>query len=131
MKITTFKNMKGMIHGGDPKRITANANGVIKIGRTTIEVFADTAMVFPLLFHGGTGDYEATFTTEDGAVYNLGKVAVRGGRVMPPSATAVEIMELRCRADVAEDERNAMREEIENLKAIFDTNSLNFLIKGE
>jgi hypothetical protein len=83
----------------------------------------------PLLFHGGTGDYDATFTDVCGRVYNLGKVAVRGGRIAPPSPTSVEIMELRCRADIAEDECEALRKEIRELRNIFDTNSLNFLIK--
>lgn len=83
----------------------------------------------PLLFYGGTGDYDATFTDAFGRVYNLEKVAVRGGRITPPPPTAVEIMELRCRADAAEDECEALRERIRELENIFDTNSLNFLIK--
>jgi hypothetical protein len=81
-----------------------------------------------MLFHGCTGDYPATFTTADGKVYNLKKVAVRGGLIQPPGSTAVELMELRCRADVAEAECEALREEIRRLDNKFDTNSLNFLI---
>lgn len=129
MKITTFKNMKGLIHGGDPKRIGCEVDGVLKVGATEINVSSNSDSILPLLFHGGTGNYDATFTDISGRVYNLGKVAVRGGRIAPPYPTDVDIMELRCRADIAEDELEALREEIRILKNIFDTNSLNFLIK--
>ena len=129
MTITTFKNMKGMIHGKDPKRIGCSVGGVLKIGTTEISISPESESILPLLFHGGTGDYEATFTDTYGRVYNLNKVEVRSGRIEPPSPTDVEIMELHCRADIAENEREALREEIRILKNIFDTNSLNFLIK--
>ena len=127
MTITTFKNMKGLIHGKDPRRIGCDRDGVLKIGETEIAVSRNSIM--PTLFHGGTGDYEATFTDTSGKVYHLEKVAVRGGLIQPPPPTAVEFMELRCRADSAEDECEALREEIRRLHNIFDTNSLNFLIK--
>ena len=127
MTITTFKNMKGLIHGPDPRRIGCDREGILKIGATEIEVSADSIM--PTLFHGATGNYEATFTDKSGKVYHLDMVEVRGGRIQPPPPTAVEIMELRCRADAAEDECEALREKIRELEGIFDTNSLNFLIK--
>ena len=127
MKIQTFRNMKGIIHGSDPKRIECDKSGVLKIGNTEINVSTDSIM--PLLFHGITGDYDATFTDELGAVYTLAKVAVRGGRILPPSPTDVEIMELHCRADIAEAERDALKDRVYELEHIFDTDSLNFLIK--
>ena len=34
MKITTFNNMKGLIHGADPKRIGCDLGGILKIGTT-------------------------------------------------------------------------------------------------
>ena len=129
MKIQIFKNDKGLIHGSDPKRITCNIGGVLKIGTAKIEVKADTENIFPLLFNGGTGKYKATFTSDIGAVYELADVTVKGGRVLPPSQVDIELMELRCRAEALETECSEMREEIENLKNIFDTNSLNFLVK--
>lgn len=122
MKITTFRNMKGLIHGPDPKRIGCDRAGTLKIGTTTINISPGEDAIMPLLFNGCTGDYEATFTTLGGVVYNLEKVAVRDGRIKPPSPTTAEMMELRLRQDKSE-------EEIEELKNIFDTNSLNFLIK--
>lgn len=127
MKIQLFENMKGMIHGSDPKRIGCDREGVLKIGSAEIEVSSDSIM--PLLFYGATGDYEATFTDSLGKEYQLEKVAVRGGRILPPSPTALDILELRCRAETAEKERDAMRDRIRELENIFDTNSLNFLIK--
>lgn len=129
MKIQTFNNMKGMIHGSDPKRIGCEKSGILKIGNTDIKISSEEDAIMPSLFHGATGDYNATFTDEQGNVYTLEKVAVRGGRVLPPSPTAVEIMSLHCRADIAEAERDALRDRVRELENIFDTNSLNFLIK--
>ena len=122
MKLTTFNNMKGLIHGSDPKRIRCDVRGVLRIGKTEVNLIPTEDAVMPLLFQGCTGDYDATFTDSLGRVYNLEKVAVRGGWIQPPPATTVELMELRCRADAAE-------EKIEELSSIFDTNSLNFIIK--
>ena len=122
MKITTFRNMKGLIHGGDPKRIGCEVAGTLKIGKVEINISPGEDSIMPMLFNGCSGEYEATFTTTSGVVYRLEKVAVRGGWIAPPPPTTVELMELRCRADAAE-------EKIEELSNIFDTNSLNFLIK--
>ena len=129
MKITTFKNLKGLIHGKDPKRIECDKNGTLLIGNTEIVIKANEDTILPPLFFGGSGDYDASFITEDGITYKLKKVEIRGGRISPPPHTTIELMELRCRADAAEEERDRMREEINELKNIFDTNSLNFLIK--
>lgn len=131
MKIQIFKNNKGLIYGADPKRITCDIGGVLKIGTANIEVKADKENIFPLLFNGGTGKYKASFTSEAGIVYELAVVTVKGGRVIPPSAVEVELMELRCGYEALETECAEMREEISQLKNIFDTNSLNFIIKGE
>ena len=129
MTITTFKNMKGLIHGKDPKRIKSAVEGVLKIGTIEINVSTTGDSVMPNLFHGATGDYGATFTDKNGRVYTLAKVAVRGGRIAPPPPTDVEIMELRCKADELQDLCDALKEENERLSKIFDTDALNFLIK--
>ncbi len=129
MKIQTFKNMKGIIHGKHQKRISCEISGTLQIGSIEIKIDAGDEAILPSLFHGATGDYGATFTADNGNVYNLGKVAVRGGRIAPPTPTEVEIMELHCRADIAEAERDALLARVYELEHIFDTNSLNFLIK--
>jgi hypothetical protein len=129
MKITTFNNMKGLIHGSDSKRIGCAVDGVLKIGKTEVNISSKADSIMPLLINGGTGDYDATFTDIDGRVYTIEKVAVRGGRIAPPTPVEVELMELRLRTDAAEQECERLREEIRDLKNIFDTNSLNFLIK--
>ena len=129
MKIQVFKNGRGLIHGTDPKRIECDRGGILKIGTTEINISPNAESILPALFHGATGDYGATFTDKDGNVYELEKVAVRGGRISPPSPTAVEIMELHCRADMAEEERDAIKAKIIELENIFDTDALNFLIK--
>ena len=122
MKISTFRNMKGLIHGPDPKRIGCDKAGTLKIGNTVISISPGEDSIMPLLFNGCTGDYNGTFTTSAGVVYTLEKVEVRDGWIKPPSPVVVELMELRLRADKAE-------EKIEELSNIFDTDSLNFIIK--
>lgn len=129
MKIQTFRNGRGLLYGNDPKRISCDKDGVLKIGNAEVSITHDAEAVMPPLFHGATGNYSATFTDAEGKVYQLEKVAVRSGRIAPPPPTAVEIMELRYRADKAEEECEALREKIRELEGIFDTNSLNFLIK--
>ena len=131
MKIQLFKNDKGIIHGLDSKRITCDIGGVLKIGTAKIEVKPDTENIFPLLFNGGTGKYKASFTSDSGCVYELAVVTVKGGRVLPPTETALEIAELRSTIEYLEDRYERMEEAIEELRNIFDTNSLNFIIKGE
>ena len=120
MHIQTFQNKKGLIYGTDPKRIDCKCEGILRIGRTEIAVGSEPTLM-PMLFYGCTGDYEAAFQARDGTVYDLGKVAVRGGWIQPPPPAATELMELRCRLEQAE-------ERIEFLSGIFDTNALNFLI---
>jgi hypothetical protein len=122
MKIQTFKNMRGLIHGADPTRMGCDRGGILKIGNTEIPISKDEDPIVPLLFGGLSGDYRATFTDSGGNIYELDKVAVRGGRIAPPPSTTVELMELRYRVDELEDK-------VEFLGKIFDTNSLNFLIK--
>jgi hypothetical protein len=128
MKIQTFKNMKGLIYGKDPKRIDGDKSGKLTIGTTEIEILKGEDSIMPLLFHGATGDYAAVFTDDEGKTYNLGKVVVRSGRINPPPKIAVELMELRCRTDILERENEILRKKTEELSNIFDTNSLNFLI---
>lgn len=120
MKITIFNNKKGLVHGPDPKRIICDRSGVLKIGSTEVTVSTEES-IMPMLFYGATGNYPATFTTREGEVYELEKVAVKNGWLQPPPPTAVELMELRYRTDRAE-------EKIEELSNIFDTNALNFII---
>ena len=129
MKITTFRHMKGLIHGGDSKRIGSEKAGTLKIGTTVINISPGEDAIMPLLFHGCSGDYEATFTTLGGVVYKLEKVAVRDGRIKPPSPTTVEIMELHSLLDEANNKVDRLEEKIKELENIFDTDSLNFLIK--
>lgn len=121
MRINVFRNKTGVIHGRDPKRIGCDKAGVLKIGKTEVNIIPKEDSIMPMLFQGCTGDYDAIFTARSGETYNLGKVAVRGGWIQSPPKTTVELMELRYRADAAE-------EKIEELSNIFDTNSLNFII---
>lgn len=129
MKITTFRNMKGLIHGPDPKRICCDKAGILKVGNTEINIPASEDAVMPLLFNGCSGDYEATFTTTGGVVYKLENAEVREGRIKSPPAVTVEIMELHCMLDRANDKADMLQAKITELENIFDTNSLNFIIK--
>ena len=129
MRIELFKNNKGLIHGPDPKRLTCDVGGVLKIGTVEIPITMDVEAIVPVLFNGCTGVYNASFTSSLGNVYELERVAIKGGRIIPPSQQAVDLMEMRCRLDSLEDECKALREENIRLSNIFDTDALNFLIK--
>lgn len=129
MHIQTFSNMRGIIHGQDTKRIDCDKSGVLRIGNTEVRVVAEGDTVLPLLFHGATGRYAATFALDDGSIYDLGNINIRKGRVVSPPPMAVEIMELRCRAERLEATCEELRRSIDFLSHIFDTDSLNFLIK--
>lgn len=128
MKITIFKNKKGLIYGADSKRIGCDKAGTLKIGSTEVSISPEAESIMPVLFNGCTGEYNATFTDSDGVVYELAKVTIRGGRIVPPPGTTVEFMELRCRADALEALCEELQKQIQELSNIFDTNSLNFLI---
>lgn len=121
MNITVFKNKKGLIHGDDPKRIRCDRTGVLQIGKTEIDVKGGENAIMPMLFYGATGEFAASFSEENGERYDLGRVKVCSGWLRPPSPEAAELMELRTRADEAEDRLHA-------LEALFDTNALNFII---
>lgn len=131
MKLQTFNNKKGLIYGNDPKRIGCDIEGIIKIGSAQIKVSPGADSVMPLLFYGADGDFKGTFVSGSGEEYDLGKIAVRGGRVVPPSLTAVEFMELRCKCDELEATCAALHEKTIELEHIFDTDALNFLIKQD
>jgi hypothetical protein len=129
MKIQTFRDMRGLIYGSDPKRIGCDIAGVLKIGSTEIRISPGTDSIMPMLFNGCNGNYDAIFTTASGVVYTLERVAVRNGWIQPPAPMVLEIMDLKCRMDEKDRELEQMRAKIVELENIFDTNSLNFLIK--
>lgn len=126
MKIQRLKNGKGLIHGLDAKRIECDIGGVLKIGSTEINISGETIM--PVLVNGSSGEHTASFTSELGHVYDLGKVKIRAGRIVSPSQSEIEKVEMQCRIDTLEDRCEAMEKKILELSHIFDTNSLNFLI---
>ena len=121
MKLTLFKNKKGLIHGADPKRICSIRGGTLTVGQTQIPLTADEEQTMPMLFQGCTGEYPASFVTEKGERYELSAVTVRGGWIRPPSPVEAELAELRSRMECAE-------AKLDGLSRLFDTNALNFLI---
>ena len=131
MRLQTFNNKKGLIYGNDPKRIGCDIEGIIKIGSAQIKVSPGAESIMPLLFYGADGDFRGSFVSGSGEEYDLGKIAVRGGRVVPPSLTAVEFMELRSKCDELEAKCAALYEKTIELEHIFDTDALNFLIKQD
>lgn len=128
MKIQLFKNGKGLIHGTDSKRISCDIEGTLNIGSAEINVPHKSKTVMPLLFNGCSGTYNAVFKSVSGVAYQLERVEIKGGRIVPPSQSSVEHMELRSRIDVLEEALVSAEKKINELENIFDTNSLNFLI---
>lgn len=132
MVIQTFNNKKGLIHGSDPTRISCELGGVLRIGATEISISPEGESVMPVLKNGCDGSYRASFTDRNGDVYELERLTIRRGRIVPPSRETVELMELRCGLEALIERCNSLEAQIEILSHVFDTNSLNFLInKGE
>ena len=129
MRIQLFNNGKGLIRGDDSKRIECDVGGVLEIGMAEIKIEPDIDNVMPQLFNGCSGHYNALFTSRAGCVYQLERVTVKGGRIVPPSQTSVELAELRYRAEMLEERCATLERTVGELSNIFDTNSLNFLIK--
>lgn len=129
MNVTLFLNKKGLVWGEDDKRISCDQGGYLCIANVEISVSPGGDNILPLLFYGASGSYPAIYKTTDNVVYDLGKITVHKGRIVSASRAEVELMELHCREDRAEIERDEMKRDIEDLRQIFDTNSLNFLIK--
>lgn len=125
MRIQLYKDKRGLIYGDDPGHIGCDREGVLRIGTETVTIHAGREAKMPDL---ANGNHKATFTTGD-KVYVLENVSVRGGRILPPSREALEMMELRVRLDRLEDICEAMQIKITELDNIFDTDSLNFLTK--
>lgn len=128
MRVQLFKTGKGLIHGDNPRRIGCDRDGVLTIGSVKVTISKDEEAAMPVLANGAVGVYNATFETQF-EKFDLGKVTVRGGRIIPPPQTEVDFMELRCRAEHLEATCDDLREQLRELANIFDTNSLNFLIK--
>lgn len=129
MKIQLFKNLKGLIYGDGPKRISCDKEGILRVASAEISISPGDESIVPVLYNGCTGEFKATFTDKYGVIYELEKVTIRRGRIVPPSQTSIELMELRCRVEELERICEYMQEQIRELSNIFDTNSLNFLIK--
>lgn len=126
MIIQLFKNKRGLIYGSDEHRIVGNVEGTLHIGSVAIEVAPGEESVLPPL---GNGNYKAIFITDNAEVYELDNVVVRYGKIVQPSKEALEMMELRARVDELEAMCEALDSKVRELSNIFDTNSLNFLIK--
>ena len=129
MRIQTFTNKKGLIWGDDPLHVECDKSGVLKIGTNKIDVVADVSTPLPILCGGYSCPALATFTTEDGAIYNLRNVHIKAGRLTPPPEDVVTSMELMLQIEDLFRISTRLNERIEELSKIFDTNSLNFLIK--
>lgn len=130
MHIQTFNNGTGVIFGDDIKRICAKSDGLLTICGTNISVSKDSPSILPVLGYGCTGRYPAIFAPSNSEiVYDLGYINVSKGRIVPLTETEAEIAELRCRADEKDREICLLKRQFEELSNIFDTNSLNFLIK--
>ena len=128
MRISTFNSGKGLIHGKDSMRIGCDIAGTFKTGDYEVRITPDADAVMPILYNGGNGLFSATFISDSGIEYELASIRVKGGRIVPPPQTEVELMELRLRLDILESMCDDLKSQIRELSNIFDTDSLNFLI---
>lgn len=91
MKLTIFDNKKGLVRGKNSSCIISEYGGVLKIGNSSIQIAARNMTALPILCDGQTGEFEATFTDENGNVYNLFNVNLADGIIVQPSAEYEEL----------------------------------------
>ena len=101
MRVQLSKMGKGLIHGDDPRRIECDRDGILTIGAVKIAITKGEAVAMPVLANGAAGVYNATFEAKS-QTFNLGKVTVRGGKIVAPSQTEVDLIELRCLVEYLE-----------------------------
>lgn len=128
MIISLLRDGTAVIHGTDAKRISCATPGVLTIGKAKITV-APEGDVLPSLINGLTGIYSGCYVTDYGKRYELPHIEIKGGKIAPLTPEQKEIVALRIRADEAEAERDALRKDCDDLRNMFDTNALNFLIR--
>ena len=128
MKIQLLNNKRGVIYGKNALRIACDTGGTLKINTNEIEISPDAEAVMPILCNGCTGEFKATYTDVNGIVYDLEKVTIQGGRIVPPPQIVADFMELKCKEEALEKQCAALKEQFDELSHRFDTNSLNFLI---
>lgn len=140
MKLHLFNNKKCVIYGHDSTRLECERGGTIRIGATKINVTPGEPIILPPL---PNGTYKPCFTDSEGTMYEGHETVIRGGRIASPPKEVIELFELRCKYETLEkgtekmfaDLKQSISEkfgeidkEIEDLKSVFDTNSLNFII---
>lgn len=126
MKLYTFKNKKCVIFGSDVTRIECDKEGVLRIGATEINLSPGSQAVLPAL---ANGTYKPLFTEKNGTVYYGEPTVVKSGRLASPPQEIVELLELKSKYEVLEDDFETLRRDMDDLKKAFDTDALNFLIK--
>jgi hypothetical protein len=127
MILKIFKNGKGILYGEDKHSITSSVQGDLYIGSAHIRIEANKPSPVPSLLNGNGGVQKGTFIS--GKTYDLGKITIRGGRVVSPSADAIEMAELRARVDDFEEKIKKYDERMNSVLARFESDALGFLIK--
>lgn len=129
MKLHLFSNKKCVIFGHDSTRLECEREGTLRIGATNIKVAPGEPISLPSI---ADGTYKPCFTDSDGTVYEGYVTVVRNGRITSPPKEALELFDLRCRYEELQtkmaEKFAILDKEIEDLKSVFDTNSLNFII---
>jgi hypothetical protein len=128
MKIQTFNDGTGIIYGDSPSILTCEISGVLNIGGTEFTIDSERETHIPQLFNAASGNFKAEYITEK-KTYTLRKIKVKRGFIEPPSDDVVEMTYLKARVDEVDRKCEKVLAEVARLDKLFDTNSLNFLIK--
>lgn len=127
MTLHTFKDKTAIIIGGLFGEITSDRSGVLTIGKQTVNVTANVPASLPMLTDG----IKSVKLLSGEEVYTVGQVNVRYGRLVPQSYMSKSEIALKHRVDELEKNIALIFSELSRLDKKFDTNSLNFIIKGE
>lgn len=128
MRIHLFNDRNAVLYGYNPHNLISDKPGTLNVGSKVIRVSSDNAIPFTNV-HDGT--YMASFVSDDGIAYDIGRVTVHNGGIITNRTYTEREIELKHALDRAEDKISELVEKVNVLENIFDTNSLNFLIPPE
>ena len=129
MILTLFNNNRGMIRRDNPRRLISAYGGILKIGDSIVTIQAKTQTELPILCDGQTGEFAATFTDENGKVYNLFNVHLVDGRIATPSAELEQFVSLYIKAQSCDRMIERLQQEKQEAINALNNHPLKYLIE--
>lgn len=129
MILILFNNSKGIVQYDESNKLASAHAGVLKIGDGIVTIQAKTQTELPILCNGKTGEFAATFTDENGKVYNLFNVHLVDGRIAAPSAELEQFVSLYIKAQSCDRMIERLQQEKQEAINALNNHPLKYLIQ--